>query len=164
MTNIYWIQHGEKPRLAIVARPHGEERLYGDLLVIKSSGIDILVSLLEPDEALDLGLVREGELAQKAGIEFLSFPIADRTTPGNRQNFCQLISRLTEALRTGKHVGVHCRGSIGRSTVIAASILIESGWNAVEALRIIEEARGCSVPDTDAQQRWILNFTPCSQS
>jgi hypothetical protein len=163
MKSIYWIQHGPKPSLAIVARPRGEDWLYGDLLAIKSSGIDILVSLLEPDEAIDLGLGREGDLAQKAGMEFVSFPIVDRTTPENRQNFCKLISRLTEALRTGKHVGVHCRGSIGRSTVIAASILIESGWNAVEALRMIEEARGCRVPDTDAQQRWILNFTPCSQ-
>lgn len=164
MTNIYWIRHAEKPRLAIVARPRGEEWLYDDLRQMKSSGIDILVSLLEPDEAINLGLAQEGELAQKAGIEFVSFPIADRTTPENRQNFCKLISDLTQALRIGKQVGVHCRGSIGRSTVLTASVLIESGWNAVEALRRIEEARGCLVPDTDAQQRWILNFTPCSQS
>jgi protein-tyrosine phosphatase len=164
MKNVYWIQHRQKPLLAIVARPRGEEWLSDDLLALKSSGIDILVSLLEPDEALNLGLGRESELAQQAGIEFISFPIADRATPENRQLFCRLISYLAEALVAGKHIGAHCRGSIGRSTVITASVLIDLGWKAADALRLIEEARGCAVPDTDAQRRWILQFARCSQS
>jgi protein-tyrosine phosphatase len=90
--------------------------------------------------------------------------MADRATPENRQSFCTLISYLTEALRAGKHIGAHCRGSIGRSTVITASVLIDLGWKAADALRLIEEARGCSVPDTEAQRRWILQFARCSQS
>jgi protein-tyrosine phosphatase len=164
MTSVYWIQHDQQPRLAIVARPRGEDWLPDELLGMKSSGIDILVSLLESEEAMDLGLQLEGELAQKAGIEFVSFPIADRTTPENRQSFCRLISHLATEIRAGRHIGVHCRGSIGRATVTTASVLIELGWNAEHALRVIEEARGCPVPDTEAQRRWILHFAPCSQS
>lgn len=164
MTGVYWIRHDNHPRLAIVARPQGEEWLYDELLAMKYSGIDILVSLLEPDEALDLGLAKEHEFAQYAGMEFVSFPIPDGATPENMQNFCRLISRLAESIRSGKHIAAHCRGSIGRSTVIAASVLIELGWNAADALRLIEQARGCSVPDTEMQRRWILQFIPCSQS
>jgi hypothetical protein len=164
MENVYWIQHRQKPLLAIVARPRGEDCLYDDLLSIKSSGIDILISLLQPDEAIDLGLGRESELAQKAGLEFIAFPITDRTTPENRQLFCKLVSYLAESLRAGKHIGAHCRGSIGRSTVVTASVLIDLGWKTADALRLIEEARGCPVPDTEAQRRWILHFAPCSQS
>src|ERR1700761_7770090 len=120
VTKIYWIRHDPQPRLAIVARPPGDDWLHDDLLALRSSGIDVLVSLLEPDESIDLGLHREGELAQQAGMEFVSFPIPDRTTPQNRQSFCNLISYLAAAIRAGKHVGVHCRASIGRSTVTTA--------------------------------------------
>ncbi len=132
--------------------------------VVKSSGIDILVSLLPADEATYLGLSREAEFAQKVGMEFISFPIPDRATPEDRETFCKLISDLAEAIQVGKHVGAHCQGSIGRSTVTTASILIELGWNAEHALRVIEEARGYPVPDSEAQRRWILQFTPCSES
>jgi protein-tyrosine phosphatase len=163
MTSVYWIQHDLQPRLAIVARPRGEDWLHDELLAMKSSGIDILVSLLEPDEAMDLGLQLESEFAQKAGIEFVSFPIADRTTPENRQSFCRLISHLAAEIRAGRHIGVHCRGSIGRATVTTAAVLMELGWSAMDALRMIEQARGCPVPDTEAQRRWILHFTPCSE-
>jgi protein-tyrosine phosphatase len=162
MTSVYWIQHSRKPRLAIVARPRADARLADDLLALKRAGIDILVTLLEEDEAAILGLEEERELAEKNGLEFRSYPIPDRTTPGNRVDFCKLISYLADAIRAGKHVGAHCRGCIGRSTVTTAAVLVELGWDAGEALAIIEEARGCPVPDTEEQQRWILQLTPCS--
>jgi len=162
MTSVYWIQHSRKPRLAIVARPRPDDWLEDDLLVLKRAGIDILVSLLEEDEAAILGLEEERELAKKNGLEFFSYPIPDRTTPRNRTAFCKLISYLADAIRSGKHVGAHCRGCIGRSTVTTAAILVELGWDAREALAIIEKARGCPVPDTEEQRRWILQLTPCT--
>jgi protein-tyrosine phosphatase len=164
MVNIYWIQHDPQPRLAIVARPRGEDWLYDEMLALKASGIDVLVSLLEPEEAMDLGLAREGELAEKVGLEFISFPISDRSTPENRLAFCELVSRLVEAIRAGRHVGAHCRGCIGRSTIATASVLIDAGLDAKDAIRLIEEARHFPVPDTAEQLRWILDFKPCSQS
>jgi protein-tyrosine phosphatase len=162
MTSVYWIPHSRKPRLAIVARPRAENRLEDDLLRLKSEGIDILVSLLEEDEAIDLGLAQERRLAEKSGLEFLSYPIPDRTTPADRKDFCKLISYLADAIRARRHVGVHCRGSIGRSTVTTAAVLVELGLAASQALPIIELARGCTVPDTEEQRRWILLLTPCA--
>jgi hypothetical protein len=32
------------------------------------------------------------------------------------------------------------------------------GWNAKQALGAIEVARGCAVPDTEEQLRWILSY------
>jgi len=57
-------------------------------------------------------------------------------------------------------VGAHCRGCIGRATVLIASVMIALGWDAAEALRRIERARGFAVPDTPEQLEWILNFSP----
>jgi protein-tyrosine phosphatase len=163
MTNVFWIKHSRRPHLAIVARPRGEDWLEDDLKALKASGIDILVSLLEPDEAEYLGLGKERELAENAGMEFISFPIPDHATPPDPQSFCRLIFILTEAIRDGKKVGTHCQGCIGRATMTAAAVLMELGWHANDVLPLIEVARGCSVPDTEEQRRWILHFTPCSQ-
>ena len=162
MTGVYWIQHSRKPGLAIVARPRDEDSLEDDLLLLKHAGIDVLISLLEDAEGMDLGLEQERRLAEKIGLEFLSYPIPDRTTPTNREDFCRLISHLTAAIRAGKHVGVHCRASIGRSTIVTAAVLVELGWDASRALPLIEQARGCIVPDTEEQRLWILQLTPCA--
>jgi protein-tyrosine phosphatase len=163
MTNIFWIKHSRWPQLAIVAKPEGDNLLEVELRELKSAGIQILVSLLEVEEEDYLGLGREREFTLKAGMDFISYPIPDGTTPQDRQSFCELISYLTEAIRDGRHIGVHCRGSIGRSTVITASVLIELGWDAKEALSMVRAARGCPVPDTAAQRRWIFRFAPCAK-
>jgi hypothetical protein len=47
----------------------------------KAAGLDVVVSLLEPDEISELGLRREAELCRAQGIAFISFPIADRGLP-----------------------------------------------------------------------------------
>ena len=65
---------------------------------------------------------------------------------------------LADRLRTGERIGVHCRGSIGRSTVTAACALIHLGWQPQAALEAIAAARGCAVPDTEEQRRWILSY------
>jgi protein-tyrosine phosphatase len=160
MKDIYWIPHDEPPRLAIVARPRGDEWLETDLLNLKHGGIDVLVSLLMPDEAASLGLAAESSTAQSLGLDFISHPIPDRTTPASGERFRQLVTRLVEAIEAGKRVGAHCRGCIGRATVTTAAVLIQLGVRPAEALAMIEEGRGCPVPDTVEQLNWILSFEP----
>src|SRR5271156_1117890 len=160
MKDIYWIQHDKHPHLAIVARPRGEEWLEADLENLKRGGIDVLVSLLPSEEAAALGLAAEGELARSKGVDFVSYPIPDRTTPADAESFRLLITRLAEDVREGKHVGAHCRGCIGRATVTAAAVLIHLGVKPEDALDMIEDARGCPVPDTSEQRNWILQLKP----
>ncbi len=158
MTQIYWIEDPNPPQLAIVARPRGDEWLRDDLAALKAGGIDVLVSLLEPDEAEELGLAAEGEAARSLGISYISCPIPDRCTPGSPADFRDLVARLASMVREGRRIGAHCRGCIGRSTVLIASVLIALGVGADTALRRIEAARGWPVPDTPEQRAWILAF------
>jgi len=160
MKDIYWIEHDEHPSLAIVGRPRGAEWLEQDLGRLRQGGIDVLVSLLTSEEVVDLRLETEGELAAQMGIEFISYPIPDRTTPVAKESFRRLIGRLVDAIGQGKRVGAHCRGCIGRATVTTAAVMIQLGVTPVDALALIEEARGCSVPDTVEQLDWILSFEP----
>jgi len=160
MKDIYWIDESPSARLAIVARPRGGDWLRDDLTALKEGGIDVVVSLLEPSEAEELGLADEAALAEQAGIRFISWPIPDRRTPGDLAGFQQLVSDLCKLLQAGQTIGAHCRGCIGRSTVLMAAILITRGSHPETALQVIERARGCIVPDTPEQREWIHSFRP----
>jgi protein-tyrosine phosphatase len=125
---------------------------------MKHSGIDILVSLLEVEEAASLGLEEEGPMSLQAGLQFIQYPIPDRTTPEAIKTFREFVAGLANLIRAGQSIGVHCRGSIGRATITAACTLTHLGWSPDAALTAIEKVRGCPVPDTPEQQQWILNY------
>jgi protein-tyrosine phosphatase len=157
---IYWVQDGHPPRVAIVQRPRGADSLRDDLEDLKAGGIDILVSFLPGYEAEELGLSDEAELAAEAGLEYISYPILDRTVPADPADFRGLVNRLAGEVRAGRRVGAHCRGCIGRSTVLIACLMVALGADAETALAQIERARGFQVPDTPEQRAWILSFRP----
>lgn len=158
MDDVFWIEGDPPAGLAIVLCPRGDDRLLDDLLSFKQSGVDTLVSMLAPTEAVWLGLGEEGTFAEQAGMRFLSYPVLDVHVPANVEPFRAFVAGLTDRLRSGERIGIHCRGSIGRSTVAAACTLIHLGWKAKDALTAIRSARGCEVPDTSEQRRWIMNY------
>jgi protein-tyrosine phosphatase len=65
-------------------------------------------------------------------------------------------------LRTGKAVAVHCRAGIGRSALIAACVLVRSGYDVDGAFDTIAKARGMAVPDTQAQHDWVAALPSAS--
>ena len=144
--------------LAIVLRPRGDDWLENDLQRIHMAGIQTIVSTIESAEARELGLAEEGRTVERLGMRFISYPLQDRSVPPRREDFTEFVLKLGRRLQSGEKFGVHCRGCIGRSTVVIASILIKLGWTAERALDEIEKARGCSVPDTEEQRDWIIDF------
>jgi protein-tyrosine phosphatase len=155
MNDVFWI--GDTG-LAIVLRPRGDEWLENDLQRLRMAGIQTIVSTVEPWEARELGLANEGPTVEQLGMRFISFPLRDRSVPSDREAFNEFVLRLVKRLQSGEKIGVHCRGCIGRSTVVTASALIKLGWTPESALDEIEVARGCSVPDTEEQRDWIMDF------
>jgi len=160
VSEIYWLGTRPKVTLAIVSCPRGDDKLKSDLFELKSAGIDTVLSLLEPDEAAWLGLADEERLAHDLGLNFISFPIPDANVPLDAKLFESFIADLARRVLGGENVGVHCRGCIGRSTVAIACALIRLGFSSHTALAAVEAARGCAVPDTLEQERYILHFRP----
>jgi len=120
MKDVFWIEGDPKAALAIVTRPRGDDWLEDELLRLKRQGIDALVSMLEAEEADSLGLSEEASLTEKTGLSFVSYPIPDRTTPADLPSFHIFATRLAIRLAAGEHIGIHCRGSIGRASIAAA--------------------------------------------
>jgi len=153
-SEIYWIDTGQAQRLAIMARPRAGDWLEDEVAHWRQSGIGIVVSLLERDEVDDLGLVQEAALCRASGIEYLSFPIPDRGLPDTDA----AIRFAADLARRGQAIAIHCRAGIGRSSIMAAAVLVNCGRPPEEALSAIARARGLSVPDTDAQRDWVLRL------
>jgi len=160
MKTVLWIGEANPSRLAIVLRPRGGDGLQADLEEARGEGIDTLVSLLTSQDNEELGLADEGRIARELGMEFISFPILDRCIPSDLTAFRRLVNGLRDQVRAGRAIGAHCRGCIGRATLILACTMIALGWQADQALRLIEQARGFPVPDTPEQLTWILQFRP----
>jgi len=158
MDDILWIKSNPPVSLAIVLRPQGGDGLRAELLKVKNAGIQTLVSLLEPDEAKLLGLADEAKVAEEIGLRFANYPIPDTKVPHDIAHFHSFVAGIANRLRAGESVGVHCRGCIGRSTILASCALIQMGWKPLDAVAEVEAARGYPVPENDEQLRWIQRY------
>ncbi|WP_232492120.1 protein-tyrosine phosphatase family protein [Novosphingobium kaempferiae] len=138
-----------------MARPRAGDWLEDEVENWKRSGVEMVVSLLEAEEIDDLDLRAEAPLCLKKGIEYVSFPIKDRGVPSDLNEARRFAS---EVASSGKTVAVHCRAGIGRSSIIAAAVLVSRGVSAEAALSAISIARRTQVPDTEAQREWVLSL------
>ena len=77
MAQPYWITS----QLAIVPRPQGGDWLDDEMSALKEAGMDVIVSMLQKDEARKAGLEREASAAQEKGLQFINFPVPDRGVP-----------------------------------------------------------------------------------
>src|SRR5690242_18493283 len=141
-------------RLSIMARPNGAGQLESELRGLRAGGVDVLVCLLTPDERERAGLADEPDLAARAGLDFHAFPIPDFSVP-DRHAAAPVLDALAALLAAGRHVVVHCWGGIGRSSLVAAALLVRLGTPADLAWETIATARGCPVPETEAQRHWL---------
>lgn len=151
---IYWVDAPTCGRLAVVSRP----RSLVHLMALKEAGIDFLVSLLEPDEAAEVGLAAEAEWCARVGLEFRNLPIADHGIPSDLGTIEEVMPELVHHLRRGRGVAAHCYAGLGRSPLLLASVLIHHGWMDDDAIEAVSVARGCPVPEMEAQHRWLLQF------
>ena len=89
------------------------------------------------------------------GIRYLSFPIPDRDVPSSMSAALLLVKEILTELESGRNVAVHCRQSIGRSGLIAVSLLATSGMDLKQAIQAVSTARGLTIPETPEQLRWL---------
>lgn len=158
--DVYWIAGPWPGRLGIVARPRGGDWLEEEVRSWQHAGLEMVVSLLTSDEVAELDLEWEETWCRVHGIRFRSFPIPDRSVPASRAALAELTAEVDQALEEGKTIAVHCRQGIGRSALVAASVLISAGRDPGGVWEQIGAARGLPVPDTGEQRDWVMQLAP----
>jgi hypothetical protein len=117
----YWIEAGSL-RLAILPRPRGYDWLADDIAAAQRAGVNVIVSALTEAESQELGLSEEARCCSESTIEFLSFPVEDRSLPESEGGLNTFIDSLDERVKQGKSVAIHCRAGIGRSSILCACL------------------------------------------
>ena len=140
-------------------RPRAGDWLRDEISAWRYEGLAVIVSLLESHEERELDLKDEAAFCYAEGIEYLSFPVPDRGVPASFSGTRRLVDFLVEKLIGGLGVGIHCRAGIGRSSLIAACVLVKLGVTPSECFTTIARSRGLPVPDTSEQQRWLSLFS-----
>ncbi len=144
--------------LATMARPRAGDWADEEFSGFAEAGIRLIVSLLEYHENLELGLAEEAGLCESAGLDFVAWPLPDRGVPDNSTELFEFSQNIHRRCAEGESAAIHCRGGIGRSSLVAAAVMLHSGLSVTDALDMIGEARGLSVPDTDEQRQWLIDY------
>jgi protein-tyrosine phosphatase len=159
VAELRWIKELEPHRLAITARPRGGQWLAGDIAAWRTAGVDTVISLIDGAEERELELEHEAMYCRSSGIEFVSFPIKDRSIPSSPDAAASLVDWVVSDLRRGLGVAIHCRMGIGRSGLVAGCVLRALGHPHDTVFPILSRARGLPVPDTEAQAEWVRRFS-----
>jgi len=96
--NPYWIE-ADSIRLAILPRPRGNDWLADDIAAARRAGVDVIVSTLTNEETEELGLSDEAECCRRSNVQFLSFPIADRSLPRSINDLSRFLDEVDKEIR-----------------------------------------------------------------
>jgi protein-tyrosine phosphatase len=157
-TELHWVEGPWPGKLAVAARPRGEDWLRDEVGGWRKAGIDTVLSLLTAEEERELELKDEANQVRAHGMKFLSLPIPDRQTPNSESELTTVLEKLDADLSAGKNALVHCRQGIGRSGLVTSCLLVTKGLSSSVAVERVIAARGTSIPDTPEQRRWIDQY------
>jgi hypothetical protein len=91
LTELFWIDGPWTGRLAISPLPRGGDWLEDEIRAWRDAGVEVVVSLVTPDEASDLELEREPEICEAHRIRLMSLPIVDRGVPASETEAMRFI-------------------------------------------------------------------------
>ncbi|MEL6191731.1 MAG: dual specificity protein phosphatase family protein [Bacteroidota bacterium] len=152
---IYWLNHESVSGLGMTPRPKGYSDLEHEIQKLKSEGVTYLVSALTKQEINEFGLRETEVICREQGIIFFHFPILDMQIPDSKIEYLKLVKKLSSLIEENQKLVVHCRQGIGRSSLLAAGILMNKGLSLEKTLKLLKESRGRDVPETRPQLSFL---------
>lgn len=153
--SLFWVEAPEVAgRVGVMLPPRGGQWLPDDAHRLSRAGVHRVVSALTPGEERLLWLEDERHALAGAGVHFTSLPIGNLGTP-TASALQQVLVPLAMEVARGLVVVTHCRASVGRGPLLAATLLVLNRVSAPDAWERVERARGLRVPDTNEQRDWV---------
>lgn len=122
---------------------------------VKKEEVRAIVCLAEKREVQEKSADYARALeAGKAPCAVLAFEVPDRGVPEDKVGFHALASDVAMRLQSGDVVLVHCAGGVGRTAMLAVSVLVALGESVNDARSAVSQAG--STVETASQREMIL--------
>lgn len=110
---------------------------------LKEAGAEIIISVLPDSEIAKLNVTDLGAEIQQQGMLWYQLPVEDDQAP--QLPFFDVFNTKKEELlahlKETKTIVIHCRGGSGRTGLMAATLLLESGYQWKRAKTLIQSIR-----------------------
>jgi rhodanese-related sulfurtransferase len=136
--NFHWLTEG-----LAVGGAFGIEKA---ALLAEAHGISAVVDLRAED-------CDDEEILRAAGIDLLHLPTPD-LYPATHQHLEQGVAFVRERLARGDKVLIHCQHGIGRSALLALCVLVDLGFEPLDALRRAKDRRQIVSPSRSQFDGW----------
>jgi protein-tyrosine phosphatase len=115
--------------------------------------------LLVADDELAITRVRDvAAVMERHGIELVRYAIDDGGVPGDLESFRELLADIRSALEQGQSVAVACRGGLGRTGTVVASVLRNGGLDTDAAMALTREFRKGTIENA-MQEQFVRTWT-----
>jgi ADP-ribosyl-[dinitrogen reductase] hydrolase len=130
-----------------------------DLLGVKAWGARMVVTLMERHE---FDLLKVPDLDKRVaahGMAWLHLPIIDQDVPSTAFEAAWPLAGadLLRRLHEGQKIMLHCRGGLGRTGLVAAMLLIETGMAPDHAMQKVREVRPGAI-ETRGQEDFVWRY------
>jgi len=134
-----------------------------DLDAVRAWGARVMVSLMEGHEFERVGVSQDelARLAEERGIRWIHAPITDGSIPDDAflEQWRAVTPQLRAALDGGERILFHCLGGLGRTGMMAACLLIETGIDPAGAIAAVRAARRGTI-ETLEQLEFVRIYRP----
>ncbi|WP_419534208.1 protein phosphatase [Endozoicomonas sp.] len=114
------------------------ENLSDSLSTLKKAGTDAVVTMLPDTEIKALDVASLGQKAKNFGMQWFQLPVEDDCAPEESFEvaFTEDKAPLLALIEKKATIAIHCKGGSGRTGLMAAILLLESGmqWEDVKTL------------------------------
>src|SRR5262245_13572140 len=142
-------------RLLLHSMPGRFETLESVWAQVKTEEVRAIVCLAEKPEVLQKSAEYARALeAGKTPCSVLAFEVPDRGVPEDKAGFHLLAKDVAVRLQSGDAVLVHCAGGVGRTAMLAVSVLVVLGESVNDARNAV--SRAGSTVETASQRELIL--------
>jgi protein-tyrosine phosphatase/nicotinamidase-related amidase len=131
--------------------------LDADLDALAGFGVRRVVALLTTDDLEWAGVGALPRQMAQRGFGFVHLPIPDQGVP-SLDEVRALNPQIRAWLDAGEDVVVHCLGGLGRSGLLAATLLVDAGLSAEAAIQEVREARDPRAIETRSQEDFVARY------